>query len=325
MWDGELGEIPCVADKSIQETNASQKMKKWLTSPAGTGYFLVLPSLIVIFGIIIWPIFYSIYISLHQLYLVHPGKFPFVGLENYLKILQSRVFWAAVGRTFYFTGASVGVAIIIGLGIALVLNQDFKGRAFMRGLIILPWALSSVVNGMMWKWIYDGSYGALNGLLLQLGWIDSYKVWLANPRAAMNFVIVAEIWKETPVGVLFILASLQTIPSSLYQAAKVDGAGAWRRFRYITLPLLKHIILLLIVIKSVWAVRDSFDIVYMITRGGPAESTQVVTFYAYLTTFKFLRFGYGAALSYLITLIILVFAVVYMRLVYTESLYAEAI
>jgi ABC-type sugar transport system permease subunit len=256
---------------------------------------------------------------------VRPGEFPFVGLENYLKISRSRVFWAAVGRTFYFTGVSVGVAIILGLGIALVLNQDFKGRAFVRGLIILPWTLSSVVNGMMWKWIYDGSYGALNGFLLQLGWIDSYKVWLADPRVAMNFVVMAEIWKETPVGVIFILAFLQTIPSSLYEAAKVDGASPWRRFRYITLPLLKPIILLLIVLKSVWAIRDSFDIVYMITRGGPAESTQVVTFYAYLTTFKFLRFGYGAAISYLITLIILVFAVVYMRLVYTETLYAETI
>ena len=300
-------------------------MRKWLTSSAEMGYLLILPSMVVIFSIIIWPIFYSIYLSFHQLYLVRPKEFPFVGLENYLKILSNRVFWAAVGRTFYFTGVSVGAEIILGLGIALVLNQDFKGRAFMRGLIILPWALSSVVNGMMWKWIYDGRYGALNGILLQLGWIDSYKIWLADPKVAMNFVIIAEIWKETPVGVLFILASLQTIPSSLYEAAKVDGASTFRRFIHITLPLLRPILLLLIVIKSVWAIRDSFDIVYMITRGGPAESTQVVTFYAYLTTFKFLRFGLGAAISYLITLIILTFVVFYMRLVRTESLYAETI
>ena len=236
------------------------------------GYLLILPSMVVIFSIIIWPILYSIYLSFHQLYLVRPKEFPFVGLENYLKILSNRVFWAAVGRTFYFTGISGGAEIILGLGIALVLNQDFKGRAFMRGLIILPWALSSVVNGMMWKWIYDGRYGALNGILLQLGWIDSYKIWLADPKVAMNFVIIAKIWKETPVGVLFILASLQTIPSSLYEAAKVDGASTFRRFIHITLPLLRPILLLLIVIKSVWAIRDSFDIVYMITRGGPAES-----------------------------------------------------
>jgi len=122
----------------------SQKIKRWLISPAGIGYLLILPSLVVIFSIIIWPILYSLYISFHELYLVYPGRFPFVGLENYFKILQSRVFWAAVGRTFYFTGISVGVEIILGLGIALVLNQEFKGRAFMRGLIILPWALSSV-------------------------------------------------------------------------------------------------------------------------------------------------------------------------------------
>jgi len=296
------------------------KIRKSLSSSAGIAYLLILPSLIVIFGVVIWPVLYSLYISFHKMYMVHPGKFPFIGLENYSKVLHNPTFWSAVGRTFYFTGVSVGVEVILGLGIALVLNQDFRGRTFMRGLIILPWALSSVVNGMMWKWIYNGSYGALNGLLLQLGWIDSYKVWLSNPKMAMNLVIMAEIWKETPVGVIFILASLQTIPGALYEAAKVDGANAWDRFKHITLPLLKPIILLLIVIKSIWAIRDSFDIVYMITRGGPGESTQVVTYYAYIATFKFLRFGYGAALSYLITLIILIFTVIYVRLLYRRTM-----
>ena len=303
-----------LSDKVIQKT------KKFLSSPTGVAYLLILPCLIVIFGVIIWPVLYSLYISFHKMYMVHPGEFPFIGLKNYSKIFHNPVFWAALGRTFYFTGASVGVSIILGLGIAMVLNQEFRGRAFMRGLIILPWALSSVVNGMMWKWIYNGSYGALNGLLLQLGWIDSYKIWLADPKVAMNLVVMAEIWKETPVGVIFILASLQTIPNPLYEAAKVDGANAWSRFKYITLPLLKPIILLLIVIKSIWAIRDSFDVVYMITRGGPGDSTQVVTYYAYLATFKFLRFGYGAALAYLITLIILIFAVVYVRLLYRREM-----
>jgi len=303
----------------MSSTKTIQKRGKFLSSPTGVAYLLILPSLIVIFSIIIWPVLYSLYISFHKMYMVYPEKFPFIGVENYSKVLGNPVFWAALGRTFYFTGMSVGVAIVLGLGIALVLNQDFRGRAFMRGLIILPWALSSVVNGMMWKWIYNGSYGALNGLLLQLGWIDSYKIWLSDPKVAMNLIIMAEIWKETPVGVIFILASLQTIPSALYEAARVDGANVWDRFKYITLPLLKPIILLLIVIKSIWAIRDSFDIVYMITRGGPGQSTQVVTFYTYIATFKFLRFGYGAALAYLITLIILIFTVIYVRLIYGRA------
>ena len=297
-----------------------QKIRKFLYSSTITAYLLILPCIVVIFGVVIWPVLYSLYISFHKMYMVYPGKFPFIGLENYSKVLHNPVFWSALERTFYFTGVSVGIEVILGLGIALVLNQDFRGRAFMRGLIILPWALSSVVNGMMWKWIYNGSYGALNGLLLQLGWIDSYKVWLADPKMAMNLVIMAEIWKETPVGVIFILASLQTIPNALYEAAKVDGASVWDRFRYITLPLLKPILLLLIVIKSIWAIRDSFDIVYMITRGGPGESTQVVTFYAYIATFKFLRFGYGAALAYLITLVILIFTIIYVRLLYGRTI-----
>lgn len=304
----------------LSMSNKIQKMEKFFSSSTSVAYLLILPSLIVIFGVIIWPVLYSLYISFHKMYMVYPEEFPFVGLKNYIKVFRNSVFWAALGRTFYFTGTSVGVSIILGLGIALVLNQEFRGRAFMRGLIILPWALSSVVNGMMWKWIYNGSYGALNGLLFQLGWIDSYKVWLANPKVAMNLIVMAEIWKETPVGVIFILASLQTIPSALYEAAKVDGANAWSRFKHITLPSLKPIILLLIVIKSIWAIRDSFDVVYMITGGGPGDSTQVVTYYAYLATFKFLRFGYGAALAYLITLIILIFAVIYIRLLHRREM-----
>ena len=302
----------------LSVSNKIQKIEKFFSSSASVAYLLILPCLVVIFGIIIWPVLYSLYISFHKMYMVYPGEFPFIGLKNYSDVLHNPTFWAALRHTFYFTGMSVGVEIILGLGIALVLHQDFRGRAFMRGLIILPWALSSVVNGMMWRWIYNGSYGALNGLLFQLGWIDSYNVWLANPKMAMNFVVMAEIWKETPVGIIFILASLQTIPSSLYEAARVDGANAWSRFKHITLPLLKPILLLLIVIKSVWAIRDSFDIVYMITRGGPGESTQVVTYYTYIATFKFLRFGYGAALAYLITLVILIFIVVYMRLLYRK-------
>jgi len=313
-----------MSEEKMSSTKTIRKIGKFLFSSTGVAYLLILPSLIVIFGVIMWPVLYSLYISFHKMYMVHPGKFPFIGLGNYGKALHNPVFWAAVGRTFYFTGVSVGISVIIGLGIALVLNEDFRGRAFMRGLIILPWALSSVVNGMMWKWIYNGNYGALNGLLLQLGWIDSYKVWLSNWKIAMNLVIIAEIWKETPIGVIFILASLQTIPGALYEAAKVDGANAWDRFKHVTLPLLKPIILLLIIIKSIWAIRDSFDIVYMITRGGPGESTQVVTFYAYIATFKFLRFGYGAALAYLITLIIFIFTVVYVRLIYyREKMWEE--
>jgi len=303
-----------LSDKIIQKT------KKFLSSSPGVAYLLILPSLIVIFSVIIWPVLYSLYISFHKMYMVHPEEFPFIGFQNYSKAFHNPVFWAALGHTFYFIGASVGISIILGLGIALVLNQEFRGRAFMRGLILLPWALSSAVNGIMWRWIYNGSYGALNGLLLQLGWIDSYKVWLANPKVAMNLVVIAEVWKETPVGVIFILSFLQTIPNSLYEAAKVDGANAWSRFKYITLPLLKPIILLLIVLKSIWAIKDSFDIIYMITRGGPGNSTQVITFYTYVITFRFLRFGYGAALAYLITLATLIFTVVYVRLFYRREM-----
>lgn len=283
--------------------------------------WLILPSILVIGGLLVYPLLYNIFISLHDFDLkrLYLGT-PFIGLKNYISALTSNYFWSAVGRTLYFTIASVGIELILGIMIALVLNRDFWGRDFVRSILLLPWAIPTVVNGIMWRWIYNSNYGALNGILKQLGLIHSYQNWLGHPATAMNMVILADVWKTTPFVAIMILAALQTIPDSLYEAAQIDGAGPWQAFRYLTLRLIRPAILVVLVIRTMEAFRV-FDIIYIITQGGPADGTQVITYFTYNETFNNLNFGLGASLAYLTSLVILVMALIYMRLLRSESNY----
>lgn len=274
-------------------------------------FLLLAPALVLIFGLLLYPLGYSFYVSLFDLNLTRPGTRPFVGLGNYLEALVNRQFWSSVSKTVYFAGLTVSVEILVGMAIALLLRQKFYGRGFVRGIVILPWALPTVVNGIMWKWIYNANFGLLNALLFKTGLIDKYQVWLGDAWRALHFVMLANIWKETPVGVLMLLAALEVIPGELYEAASVDGATVWQRFRYITLPLLKPMIFILFIIKTVWAIRE-FDLIYIVTRGGPAGGTMVLSYLAYLNSFKFFRMSYGSAIAYLIVGIALLLGIPYL-------------
>lgn len=289
-------------------------LSTWLDRPAFLALVLLVPTLVLVFGVLLYPILDTLRLSLTDRVLSRPASGAFVGLANYLEALRDPEFRAAMGRTFYFALVTVPVETTLGLLIALLLNQEFRGRGFVRGIIILPWALPYIVNGVMWKWILNANYGALNALLSQLGLISHYQVWLGDPSTAFNFVILANIWKETPVAVILILAALQTIPRELYEAARVDGANAFRQFWAVTFPMLRPVIAVTMVVKTVWALKE-FDLIYIMTGGGPANSTSVATFYTYLTTFKFLKFGYGAAMAFIIVLLSLVIAFVYIRLI----------
>ncbi len=223
----------------------------------------------------------------------------------------------ALGRTLYFAVTTVTIETTLGLAIAILLNQSFRGRAFVRGLIILPWALPYVVNGIMWKWIYDANYGAMNAFLTQTHLINQYHIWLGEPFTALNLVIFANIWKETPVAAILLLAALQSIPKELHEAAQVDGATKFRSLVSITVPLLKPIIASVVVIKTIWALKE-FDLIYIITRGGPADGTNLLSYYVYKNTFSFLKFGYGSALAYLLTIVACLFAVLYIKSLKSE-------
>lgn len=302
------------ATSRSRRTPGKDAVTRWLDEPQRLAFLLLLPTLLLVFGVLLYPILHTFVLSLTDTHLAKPDSGGFIGIENYLAAARDPEFRASLGRTFYFALLTVPIEVVLGLLIALLLNQPFRGRGFVRGLIILPWALPYIVNGVMWKWILNANYGAFNALLSQLGIIDRYQIWLGDPTTAFHFVIFASIWKETPVAVILLLAALQGIPTELYEAARVDGANAFQRVWSVTLPLLRPVIAVTMVVKTVWALKE-FDLIYVMTGGGPANATNVATFYTYLTTFKFLKFGYGAALAFIIVLFSLVIAYVYVRLI----------
>jgi len=276
------------------------------------GLLLTAPTLIAVFGIFLIPFVSSFWLSLQRRDLPRPQTDAFVGLENYALLLQDPRFLNSLRVTATFACVSVIFELWLGITIALVLNQQFRGRGFVRGLMILPWALPSIVNAAMWQWIYNADYGALNALVTQLGMVDHYQVWLANARSAMALLILANVWKETPFTVLLVLAALQGIPPDLYEAAKVDGASLWQRFIHITLRLLLPVVMIVGLLQIIWGFQ-TFELVQIITGGGPYSSTEVISLRIYAQTFQSLRFGYGAAMAYLTALIILVPAIFYIR------------
>ncbi len=287
---------------------------------AGLAVLLLLPSLVVVFGIVVYPLLRTLFTSFFDVNSPFPGRYPFVGLENYRHAFGSPGFWAAVRRTAYFTIVSTWFELLLGLLLGLLMSVPFRGRAILRTIVILPWALPTIVNAMMWRWIYNPEYGALNALLTQLHITSAYRSWLGKPFLALNMVILSDVWKTTPLAAFLILAGLSTIPRDLYEAARVDGAGAISGFFRITLPLLVPSILVILVVRTIEAFKV-FDIIYVMTRGGPANGTQTITLYAFIQAFSNQSFGYGGALAYLIALFILGFALVYMRLLRTEIEY----
>lgn len=285
------------------------------------GWLLVIPSLLVILGIALQPILTTLYLSFFKAPSGVGLPRIFVGLGNYLDLLKDGVFWATIGRTLYFTVVSVGLELVLGIAIAQLINSHPPGWRFLRTSLIIPWAIPTIVSGAMWRWIYNADYGALNGLLLQLGLIGRYVPWLIDPARAMNLVIVADIWHTVPFVALIMQAAMATLPGELNEAAAVDGATAWQRFWHIRLPLLRPAILVALTIRSVEAFRV-FDIVYIITQGGPAFGTVTISYMTYLETFSYGNMGRGSALSFLISAITLALALLYIRFLYrTEDNY----
>lgn len=282
----------------------------------GEGRFalaLLLPAGIVVFGVVLYPVGRTFVVSLFDVNSPLPGSYPFVGLDNYIKVFKDDAFYGVLGHTIYFTLVSTFAELVLGIAVALLLNAPLKARWLWRSIVILPWAVPTIVNGALWRWIYNGQYGALNGLLNSLGLSDGAHQWLGSPFLALNMVILADVWKNTSIVVFFILAGLQTIPEDVYEAARIDGANAWRTFRWITMPLLAPSIAVVLILRTIEAFKV-FDIIYVMTGGGPASGTQTVAFYTYLQAFSNQLFGYGAALAYLIVLAVFALAMGYLRI-----------
>lgn len=260
------------------------------------------PMMVVLSVVAVFPILYSFWISLFDLKLTRPHRVPFVWFDNYVKIFQDPVFWESVGRTTSFTVMSVSAIMFIALLMALLLNEEFRGRRILSAVLLIPWAIPYVANGLMWKWIYDSGYGALNGLLLQLGLIDKYIVMLGDVDKTMGLITNAFVWKEVPLATILLLVTLKSIRADLYSAAKVDGANFWQRFIHITLPALVPGFALVTIYETMMAIRH-FDLFFILTEGGPAEASHVLAWQVYVETFRKLSFGTGAALAYIMAIV----------------------
>lgn len=300
---------------------SSKRLTRQQREHLQTAVILIAPAAIIMVVITLYPLIRSFWISLHTWDLMKPGLgHPFVGFQNYLYILKDANFWQSVKITLIFVLGAVLIEITLGLAIALLLNQDFFGRNLVRMLVLLPWAIPAVVNGIMWKWILNPSYGSLNGLLYSLGIIKEYVVWLGNPKSALIVVILADVWKETPFIALLFLAALQTIPKDLYEAAMVDGSNAFQSLFRITIPLIRPTLFVALSLRTIWALK-SFDLIYTLTAGGPSEGTTVVGYYTYLKTFINLNLGRGAAVAYLMTAVVLIMVIIYQKALYREVEY----
>jgi len=270
------------------------------------GSLFVIPALILLSLVTIYPIIYVFYLSLHRRLLIFNIS-KFVWFENYLFLLNDNRFWNAFKNTIYFTVVSVSLELLIGLFVAVLLNRAFRLKGLMRAVILIPWAIPTVVSARMWEWMYNTDFGILNYVL------GSEINWLGSPFWAMNAAIFMDVWKTTPFVAILLIAGLQVIPQELYQAARIDGAGGWAIFRRITLPLLKPVILIVLIFRTLDAFRV-FDAVYVLTGGGPANTTETLSIYAYKVLFQTLQFGYGSTLSAVVFLCTGIISIFYIRI-----------
>jgi multiple sugar transport system permease protein len=284
----------------------------------GMAYLLNAPALFLILLLTIYPVVDAFWVSLHQYNLRDPHVFAFIGLQNYVNLLETGSFWYALWVTLIFTFWTTVLVVAIALGVALVLNEPYRGRAILRALILLPWAMPGVVNALMWQWMFNGQVGVLNGALYSLGIINHYRAWLIDSATMYPSIIFANVWNTFPFSALIFLAALQSIPPDLYEAARVDGANLLDRFRSLTLPWLTQPILIVLILQTLGGLR-LFDIIYLLTGGGPGNETTTIGYAAYQAAFLDFDFGLGNAYSYVIAILTLLLALVYMRALWNRG------
>lgn len=236
----------------------------------------------------------------------------FIGLEHYKENLTDKRMWRALGNTMTFTIISVSLELILGLAIALLINKAFIGRGLIRATILIPWAIPTAVSALMWKYLYDGQNGIVAMLFEKFGLLDSMSNLLTTQAGAMFSVIFSDVWKTTPYMSLLLLAGLQTIPGSLYEAASIDGATKWKQFTSITMPLIKSSLLVALLFRTLDAFRV-FDLIFVLTGGGPANSTETISIMAYKSMFSQTNFGDGSALSVIVFICVAIISMIYIK------------
>lgn len=292
---------------SAKASDAAGRGGSWLLP-----LLLLSPALVLLLGIVAYPIARALWLSVHRLEILRPDLSQYVGLDNYRSLfhdavmpiaLQNSGVWVAGVVLFQFLGGMVG---------ATILNRRFPGRAAVRGLALIPWATPSVLVALMWTWMLDGNYGLINDLLVKSGLLSRFQPWLAQPGSALPAVMLADVWQGIPFFAVMLLAALQAIPEDLFEAAKIDGASAWRVFRHVTLPLLLPTILITTMLRMSWT-ANYMDLIMVMTDGGPGYSSLTVPLHAYYTAYKRLDFGYGSTIAIVQVAILAVAIVFYLR------------
>lgn len=266
----------------------------WLEREGVLGYLFSGPAVLVLLALIAYPFVLALWLSLTNKNVGRPGEFT--GLDNFIFLLSDSIFRQTAYNTFIYTGFAVLFKVVIGVTMALVLNQKFRGNNFFRGMLLLPWIIPASLSTLAWLWVFDSLHGVLNWALLGLHIMDQPVQWLGQPNLARFSTIVVNIWRGTPFFGIAFLAGLQSISEELFDAAKIDGADAWQSFRFVTLPLLQPVLIVVTLFSIVQTLAD-FQIVYILTRGGPANATHLFGTLAFQTAFSYGRMGMGAAIA----------------------------
>lgn len=302
------------SDSSINRGRSSssslvQKLDKNL------GMVFLLPGLVVLCAVIAYPVVANICLSMTDAHLIYPGR-SFVGLANFAKILKDARFWGAARTSVVWTVSSVALQLLLGLGIALLLNRPLKGMTVFRVLVLIPYAFPPVAVALVWRWILSGAFGVLNVMLSDLGIIAEHISWLGSADVALPTVIAVNVWFGFPLFAISILAGLQSIPKEYYEVAQIEGASGWRTFWHVILPSIRSIVSIMLVLRTIW-VFNGFDILFMLTGGGPGRRTETLPIYTYMTGWGYHMIGESAAIAVILFVFLGLASLLYFRLVRT--------
>lgn len=290
----------------------SLKSKKVKKKKDWTPYLLLAPTVTLIALVMIYPIFRVFYLSFQDLDMTQSWKDGFAGINNYVKLFQDAQFWDSFALTAKWVVTQVGIQLVLGVGVALLLNQTFKGRGLARTVALVPWAVSGVLVTMLWTLMYNQSSGLINDILMKLGIINEKIAWLANSGTVFGAVSVAELWRGVPFFAINILAGLQSIPGEIYESSAMDGCGPFRNFAYITLPYLKESIIFSTLLRGIWEF-NSIDMIFTMTNGGPMNQTTTLPIYMMKTAIIKGNYGYGSTIGVVTFILLAIVSVIYVR------------
>jgi len=271
---------------------------------------IIVPIMVLELALTAYPILYSLYTSFTNMNIMtFSSGGTFIGLANYVEAMNDPLVIEAIGVSLLFTALVLSMSIPMAIGLGLLLNEDFPGRVIVRCIVLLPWFVSEFISGVTWRILTHEAYGTFNGILYSLRIIGQYQAWV-KPDTALFMLSIAYVWHYAPFGAFFVLAALGSINPESYQAAKIDGAGAFRRFRSITLPHIRYSLIIVLILTTMYALT-SFDIIYAMTEGGPGTLTQTLTWLLYREHFANKQYGYAAAVSFVLMILVIVIASVY--------------